>query len=99
MIGIAKNLMTQRVLDLNLLWTAHDEFNFKSTESSLTSWVASSNENSLTDALASSSRCLRSLKMTVQKEGSATLNGAGLCCMIKNYNSIPMPCTLGLAFL
>ena len=44
----------------------------------LTSLIASKNENSSSDAFATSSRCSRLPRMTVQRLGSATLNGADL---------------------
>ena len=46
--------------------------------------MASKNENS-SDAFTSSSRCLRLLRMTVQRVGSATLNGEDLYYKIESY--------------
>ena len=46
--------------------------------------MASKNENS-SDAFTSSSRCLRLLRMTVQRVGSATLNGADLYYEIEGF--------------
>lgn len=85
-VGIMKNLMTQRVDSTLHIGLSLYEQGCLSRHGQLRV-----NENSSTDAFACSPEYLQPLRMTVQPEGnSATVNGAGLCCAIKSHDIVTL---------